>query len=72
MRAQNQRGALQILHRYAAELKWRLEATGPKLALLVAAAITPVTIIARRLVVSTLVLAVMMNVMMLLDAKHSL
>ena len=47
-----QRGTLRIFHRYAAELKWPLEATDPKLALLVVTVITPVTIIAQRLVAS--------------------
>ena len=70
MCTQNQRGSLRILHWYAAELKWQLEATGPRLALLVVAAIMPVMTVAQRQVVSTLVLAVMMNVMLLLDAKY--
>ena len=49
------------------QLKWRLEVT--VLALLVAAVITSVTITAQRLVVSTLVPAVMRNLMIVLDAR---
>ena len=49
------------------QLKWRLEVT--VLALLVATAITSATITAQRLVVSTLVPAVIKNLMIVLDAR---